>query len=118
YIEPVSAEINAKLQSTWPGPVTWLLPAKQQTPNWLTGTHTTLACRVSDHPLVKQLCSAFNGALVSTSANIASQKPCKSAIQVRKQFKQQRQLMIIPGHLGDLKQPTRIFNALNDTQIR
>ena len=38
-------------------------------PEWISGKHDTVALRVSAHPLVRNLCLAYGGPLVSTSAN-------------------------------------------------
>ena len=59
--------------SVWPGPVTFVFPAKPTTPRWLTGRFDSLAVRVTDHPLVVALCLAFGKPLVSTSANLTGQ---------------------------------------------
>ncbi len=56
--------------SAWPGPVTFVFPAQPTTPRWLTGRFDSLAVRVTDHPLVVELCRAFGKPLVSTSANL------------------------------------------------
>jgi L-threonylcarbamoyladenylate synthase len=45
-----------ELQQTWAGPVTWLCPAKKTVPPWLTGKHSTLAVRVSAHPIIQKIC--------------------------------------------------------------
>lgn len=45
-------------------------PAQPTTPRWLTGRFDSLAVRVTDHPLVVELCRAFGKPLVSTSANL------------------------------------------------
>ena len=73
----------AAIQATWPGPVTWLLPARPETPRWLTGDHATLAVRVTAHPLAAALCRRWGGALVSTSANRASRPPARTPLGVR-----------------------------------
>ena len=73
----------AEVLDTWPGPHTWLLPARSETPIWLRGQHDTLAVRVTAHPLAAALCRAAGMALVSTSANLASQAPARTALQVR-----------------------------------
>jgi len=36
----------------WPGPVTFVFPAKASTPRWLTGRFNSLAVRVTNHPQV------------------------------------------------------------------
>ena len=63
----------AEVRASWPGPNTWIVPAGKATPGWITGAHRGIAVRVSAHPDVVALCNAFDGALVSTSANLAGQ---------------------------------------------
>ncbi len=118
FLKPLTTSITEKLDKTWPGPVTWLLPANKTTPKWLTGNHSTLACRVTNHPLVKQLCSAYDGALVSTSANRTNRSPCRTTIQVRKQFHYSNNLYIVTGSTGELKQPTQILHASTCARLR
>lgn len=80
YIDgPVPAEALAD----WPGPETWLLPAAAGTPWWLTGDHDTIAVRVTAHATASTLCTAFGGALVSTSANQALRPAARNAWQAR-----------------------------------
>lgn len=59
----------ADVLGTWPGPHTWVMPAHVSAPRWITGAHTGIAVRISAHAVVAALCDAFDGALVSTSAN-------------------------------------------------
>lgn len=63
---------NARPDPLCPVPNTWLLPARPDTPTWLTGAHETIAVRIPDHPVARALCTAWSGygggALVSTSA--------------------------------------------------
>lgn len=82
FVEPLGAERMAEIKATWPGPFTWLLPARPQIPRWLTGSHETLAVRVTAHPLAAALCRAAGGALISTSANVATRPPARTALQV------------------------------------
>lgn len=63
----------AEVRASWPGPNTWIMPASKGAPSWITGAHDGIAVRVTAHPLVRALCDGFGGALVSTSANIASE---------------------------------------------
>lgn len=57
--------------ASWPGPNTWVVPARRDVPAWITGAHDSVAVRVSAHPEVVALCAAWAGALVSTSANLS-----------------------------------------------
>ena len=108
-----------RVLASWPGPVTWLLPAAPWVPDRLTGGRATIACRVTDHPIAAQLCRAFGAPLVSTSANPSGRPPAKSLLQVRRYFGRQKdRLLLIPGPLGKLKGPTPIYDALTGRRLR
>jgi L-threonylcarbamoyladenylate synthase len=110
YLEPLSATLATRVQATWPGPVTWLLPARASTPPWLRGTHRTLAVRVTAHRRAAELCRRFGGALVSTSANPAGRPPARRRLQVQRVFGDAVDY-ILPGETGDLRGPTEIRDA-------
>lgn len=118
YIQPLSSSMREQLEHSWPGPITWLIPAATETPSWLTGQHATLACRVSAEPMVAQLCEAFGTALVSTSANLSGLPPSKTALQVRRQFHAADDLEIINGSAGQLQKPTALFDLTTGKQLR
>lgn len=63
----------------------WLLPASNTVPNWITGAHSKVAVRITDHPLAGPLSSATEG-IVSTSANISSYKTLTSQSEIRDWF--------------------------------
>ena len=86
YLLPLDDRQRQMIMATWPGPVTWLLPVHDQVPGWLRGIHSTLAVRVTAHPLAAELCRQWGKPLVSTSANLAGHPPARSAIQVRRQL--------------------------------
>ncbi|QDX28783.1 L-threonylcarbamoyladenylate synthase type 1 TsaC [Dickeya poaceiphila] len=102
--------------ATWPGPVTWVVPARSSTPNWLTGRFNSLAVRVSDHPLVKQLCLAFGKPLVSSSANLSGQPPCRIAREVTEQFGES--FPVLSGEVGGRLNPSEIRDALTGEMLR
>lgn len=83
FVEDLPPERMAEIRASWPGPHTWLLPARSITPRWLTGRFDTLAVRVTAHPLAAGLCRVYGGAIVSTSANMADHPPARTALQVR-----------------------------------
>lgn len=86
YFEPLDARRMAAIQRTWPGPVTWLLPARPHVPDWLTGGRDTIAVRITSHPVAAAICTAFGGAIVSTSANPAGCPPARNPLQIRRYF--------------------------------
>ncbi len=86
WLEPVPSELQARAEATWPGPHTWLWPARASCPPWLRGAHTQLAVRVTAHPGVRALCAASGSALVSTSANLSGEPPCRESSCVQSAF--------------------------------
>ena len=117
FLGPVPAAVRARVEATWPGPTTWLLPAGSHTPAWLTGAHDTLAVRVSAHSVVCGLCNAFGGAIVSTSANRGGAPPATSTVLVYKQLGNEVDAIIagrvVPG-LG----PSEIRDGLSNCVVR
>lgn len=67
-------------------PTSWIVPAKDTVPDWLTGNTRTLAVRISNHPVVKKLCYRLDSPLVSTSANPSGKKPALNALQLHRYF--------------------------------
>jgi L-threonylcarbamoyladenylate synthase len=116
FIEPLSESARARLEVTWPGPVTWVLPA-QDAPPWLRGDHTTLAVRVTAHPIAAALCRVWGGPLVSTSANISTRPPARTALAVRHQLGRQVDA-IVAGQTQGAKGPTEIRDLATEQIIR
>ncbi|MCV2525463.1 MAG: Sua5/YciO/YrdC/YwlC family protein, partial [Candidatus Lightella neohaematopini] len=82
----ITTDIRKKLFSSWPGPISWALPANDNTPRWLTGKYTKLVVRISNFLPVKLICQKFGKAIVSTSANISQQSPARTVKEVYKLF--------------------------------
>ena len=95
-----------ELEHNWPGPITYLVPDNGLAPRWIVGNHNTVGLRVTDHPLVQELCS-ISGPLVSTSANISSRPVAMSALEVRRYFRNEIDYLV-PGELGHNGRPTEI----------
>ena len=116
YVLPLGTEQWSRVAPTWPGPVTWLLPARERTPRWLRGAHSTLAVRVTAHPLARRLCCALGMALVSTSANRAGLKPMRSYRACRRAFSDG--VLVVPGRIGARKRPSTIRDLISGQTIR
>jgi len=108
--------IRARVEASWPGPVTWLLPAASGVPWWLTGGRPTLAVRVTAHPVAAVLCRAA-GPLVSTSANPPGREPARRSLQVRKWFGRAIDLLV-PGPVGGGAAPSAIIDACSGVRLR
>jgi len=73
FIEQNQASQIDKLMSVcWPGPVTLILRAKKEIPDWVKSAKGTIALRVPDHAGLRRLLQRFEG-LFSTSANITGE---------------------------------------------
>jgi L-threonylcarbamoyladenylate synthase len=100
------------------GAITFLVPdLLGQVPYWIKGSHHSVALRVSQHSLVKSLCRAFGGALVSTSANVSGKPPARSRVLVEKYFGAQLDF-IVPGPLGGATHPSKIIDFTTRKTIR
>lgn len=116
FIQPLSADILAKVTQSWPGPNTWLLPVRESVSPLLTGGRDTLAVRVTAHPLAAELSRQFGGPLVSSSANITGLKPAKNVHQVRWQLPELD--YVLPGALGGASKPSTIRDAVTGEVLR
>lgn len=120
-LEPLAelpgGEIGRRIQATWPGPVTWIVPARRGVSALLTGGRPTLAVRVSDHPIVSRLCRRTGSALVSTSANHSGRQPARSALAVRKRLGAEVDF-VLSGPLGTMARPTEIRDAASGAVLR
>jgi L-threonylcarbamoyladenylate synthase len=60
----------------WPGPLTLVVLAASQLPPTLHDRTGKIAVRVSSHAVARHLAAAAGGLLISTSANLAGNRPC------------------------------------------
>jgi L-threonylcarbamoyladenylate synthase len=79
---PLAPATHKRVAAKQPEPVTWVLPCTPEIPPWLRGEHTTLAVRITGHPVAAALCEHWSGPLVSTSANIHGNRPATSALGI------------------------------------
>lgn len=117
FIKPVDAELETRALACWPGPVTWLFPRAEAVPDWLAGTHETIALRVTAHPVCRTLCAAFGSAIVSTSANPRQQAPARSAGEVEAYFGSAL-CGIVAGELGSQSRPSEIRDLATGSVLR
>ncbi|MFT4941542.1 MAG: L-threonylcarbamoyladenylate synthase [Paraglaciecola sp.] len=118
YINDKSIPMDRRTEifSSWPGPITWLLPASVKAPAWITGNSKLIAVRVSQHPIVQQLCEWAGKPLVSTSANVSGVAPARTADEVVNQFADK--VLLVKGEVGGRDKPSEIRNGLTGQIIR
>lgn len=114
--QAISVEQRARMFSHWPGPVTFVVPASEAAPKWVTGQFDSIAVRVTDHPVAKQLCELFGKPLVSTSANLSGQAPARNWQEVLAQFG--HDFPVVESETGGRSNPSEIRNVLTGELIR
>lgn len=117
YLTDLTTEQQAQLAASWPGPQTWIVPANGRAPDWITGGKPGLALRVSAHPLVRALCLATGGAIVSTSANPSGRSAPLTALRVRRYFPTGIDY-VLAGPLGGQRGPTPIRELISGAFVR
>ncbi|WP_166838224.1 Sua5/YciO/YrdC/YwlC family protein [Rheinheimera pleomorphica] len=119
YVDDKAIPLEKRYQifSSWPGHISWVLPASNTAPKWITGQFDSIAVRVSAHPVVQQLCSVYGKPLVSTSANLSGQ-PAITDKTVLEQKLGAMLAAIVPGALGGATQPSQIRNAVTGDIVR
>lgn len=121
-LSTLDSQMRERVIESWSSSVatdratTWLLEADHQIPNWIKGQHPKVAIRVTNHPLCIALCNAFNGFIVSTSANPAGEAPARSLQEASQYFGSA--LDYLNGDLGLCQQPSRIIDATTGEIIR
>jgi L-threonylcarbamoyladenylate synthase len=116
-VELPETPMRNQILATWPGPVTWVLPARRTAPWWITGRRDTLAVRVTAHALARALCARVAGPLVSTSANVSRRPPHKRLLQLRRDLGAFVDF-VLPGPLGDSARPTAIRDGRTGRTLR
>ena len=103
--------------ATWPGHTTWLLPHGGLVPGFVSGYRDTVAVRVSTHPVIKTLCDAVDGPIVSTSANPTGSPPARHRLGAKRYFSHLG-VPLAPGKVGKARSPSTIRDLHTGTIIR
>jgi len=107
------------IKATWPGPFTWIVPVTKSLSKLVSGDFDSVAVRVSDHPVVQQLCTDFGKPIISTSANLSGLEACVNAEQVNEMFINNPLLTtIIEEDVSGLDNPSQIHHAISGKRLR
>lgn len=117
FIDHLDDLQRQRLKNSWPGPVTWLVPDNGVAPEWIIGKFTSLALRVTDHPIAAALCKSFGGPIVSTSANPQGCSPARDQLTLRRYFGQQLD-GITCGGIGKRSKPSEIRDLTSGDVLR
>ena len=116
FVRPLSAADRMRVDRSWPGPVTWVVPASANCLPELTGGRPTIAVRVTAHRGAARLCRSLGMALVSTSANKSGKKPAKTAAECRRIFG--AQVYVVAGRIGQRRRPSTLIDLATGTILR
>lgn len=116
-IKPIDSIDLARALKTWPGHHTWIFPKSNKVPYWISGAYDTIAVRVSNHPVVIQICEKLNSPLVSTSANISSEETMSSINDIKAIFGN-KVGYYVNAPTGKEAKPSTIHVAHTNTIIR
>ena len=113
----LTAEQLDTVRNSWPGPVTWVMPASEKVSALVRGEFESVAVRVTDHPLVQKLCRAFGKPITSTSANLTGHPPCRTIEQVLNQLGH-TDVVLLQGETGGRENPSEIRDARTSKVLR
>ena len=116
FMRPLAPADRDRLARSWPGPVSWVVPASSACLPLLTGRRPTIAVRVTAHPGAARLCRSLGMALVSTSANTSGKKPAKTAAECRRIFG--TRVRVIAGRIGQRRRPSTLIDLATGTLLR
>ncbi|MAD06451.1 MAG: hypothetical protein CMP86_03450 [Gammaproteobacteria bacterium] len=108
-LELVAMDVKHRVQSTWPGHITWVLPNPGYN-DLVTGGRDTVACRVPAHEQARQLAAAFGGPIVSTSLNRGGQAPILNYVDAQVEFGSKVD-WVLEGETAGASGPSKILQA-------
>lgn len=117
YVDLQSSPILNDILASWPGPSTWVLPARPHVSNWVKGKHSGVAVRVTDNMVSKELCVHYGGALVSTSANRHGESALLTAEAVSNEMGAELSY-VLNQLVGGAKTASTIRDGMTGKQLR
>jgi len=90
----------------WPGPLTLILPAKNNIPAPLLNRTGGIGVRVSSHPLATRLARELGRPLTATSANPSGKEPARSIEEAMSYFSSRIEIFLDGGRLNGKKGST------------
>ncbi len=117
YASGLPPECLQAVLASWPGPVSWVMPARPGLDPRLTGGRGSIALRVTAHVQAARLCRRFGGALISTSANVSGHRPALTELAVRREFRRGIDY-VLPGRVGGRGRPSQIRDAVSGRILR
>jgi L-threonylcarbamoyladenylate synthase len=117
-LAPLSLSQRTHMRESWPGPVSFVVPDPMAwSPEWVRGSHNSVAIRVSRHPLTRELSRLVKGPLITSSANPAGAAPALTALQARRYFGESLDYYLAGATDGESR-PSRIIDVISGKTFR
>ena len=91
------------------------MPSKSNLCSLIRSNNDKVALRLSNHKIVCNLCDAFGGPVVSTSANKEGQPTLSGPDEILEYFPE---VKVLNGKLGGLEKPSTIQDVVTDIILR
>ena len=118
-LAPLDAARQRDVLASWPGHVTWLVPATDMSEisELAHGDSERIALRVPLHAQMRRVIDQAGVPIISTSANPSGAPPARSALRVRQYFGRALD-MVLPGQIGNATGPSEIRDAVSGEIVR
>ena len=95
--DDVPGQLRAVAEAFWPGAMTLIIKRKPSLPPRLTAGNPTVAVRVPDHPVPRELARGLGRPITGTSANISGAADPKTLGELRTQVGDRVDLLVASG---------------------
>jgi tRNA threonylcarbamoyl adenosine modification protein (Sua5/YciO/YrdC/YwlC family) len=106
-------EFHLLAEKFWPGPLTIIVRAAPRLPLKVTANSGNIAVRMPDSPVALAVVRALKCPITATSANLAGEMECTTAVAVMEQMGERVQL-VVDGGTTPRTVPTTIVNLTED----
>lgn len=112
--EELTAVVTALARQFWPGPMTLVLPKKEQVPEIVTSGLSTVAVRVPAHPVMRGVIKALGRPIAAPSANKFGHISPTSASAVKKELDGEIPLILDGGACSEGLESTIIRPQIDE----
>jgi L-threonylcarbamoyladenylate synthase len=110
-ISPLAKQLMACF---WPGPLTLVLPARDDIPRPLVNTSGGVGVRISSQPLARKLVDMLGRPITATSANPSGQPAARTVAQARAYFSGAVEIFVDGGKLTS-PSPSTVAEVVGET---
>ena len=112
-----SNDAQKKIMTESAEPTSWIVAANVNAPDWLTNKTDTITIRISQHPVVKKLCSILGHPIISTSANLSGKRPARNGLELHQFFYKKVDKILLASQTLSTK-PSKIIRLCDNHIIR